>query len=269
MISGYTVILFRTTGDLEKSWIKVGHVSEFGGLRVLYDVMEDYPYPTKGELAPISSNPDSIVTSEALRVFHWFSRVKSVLGKFLSLTGNPYKLAASDDLASLSNHPGTPRIIGWGPLREALDGHPLFTTSLNMRTEKSKTHAGTDTSAIAQEAIIEGSQYLWDRKLLTQSVSVSILWRTEQDHDSTTSHPGSLLCMSRLQDQACRVVCFQNFEFALYSRESLRYNRRPLPDKRYPTPRIKGGFILPDSVREAEILCDDSGVSVVPGTFPT
>lgn len=175
-------------------------------------------------------------------------------------------LATSDDLSSLSSPSGAPRIVGWGPHREVLDGHPLFAASLNVHTGDPRIYAGTGISAIAQEAIVEGSQYFWDRELLTQSVS--ILWRTEQDHDSLTSLSGSVLCMGRLQDQTCCAVCFQNFESALYSPESLRYDHRPLPDARHPTPKIKGGFILPDSVRQAEILCDDSGVPVAPGTFP-
>lgn len=138
LISGYIVILFRTSAELEKSWVKDGHISEFGGLRVIYDVMEDYP--TKGEVpsgTPISSKPDNMGNTAALglklrfadgleaitvpthafvkckgthrpallRVFDWYARVKSALEKFLSPARDPYEQAVGQMRESSTNSP--------------------------------------------------------------------------------------------------------------------------------------------------------------------
>ncbi|KUM62785.1 hypothetical protein ACN42_g4334 [Penicillium freii] len=47
LISGFIVILFKSRADVEKSWTQDGFASEFGNLRLVYDVTEDNPTRTE------------------------------------------------------------------------------------------------------------------------------------------------------------------------------------------------------------------------------
>lgn len=58
-ISGFIVILFKSRTEVEKSWFEDGVATEFGNLRLLYDVIKDQP--TRQEVsrgAAIATRPD-------------------------------------------------------------------------------------------------------------------------------------------------------------------------------------------------------------------
>jgi len=117
-MSGFIVILFKTRADIEKSWMEDGPASEFGYLRLRYDIIEDEP--TQKELfkgAAIAAKRDcfetsvalgvkirfpsgleaitvpthgfvalrSIRTSPMLRVANWYALIKRKLGRFATL----------------------------------------------------------------------------------------------------------------------------------------------------------------------------------------
>jgi len=159
----------------------------------------------------------------------------------------------------------TPRVVGWGSYKDVLDGHPVFVVGLNIRTGVLTQRSGYGVSARAQRALIEGSQYMWDKELLSQSVS--ILWRTEFDDDSLAGLSGSALCLGQITDKTCLAVCFQNFQTPLYSRAYLADHRGLSEGSK--NPMAKGGFLLPADVREAQILCDEPEISTAPGTYPS
>ncbi|KAF3022348.1 hypothetical protein E8E15_009193 [Penicillium rubens] len=175
--------------------------------------------------------------------------------------------APSKSLPSIISPDGTPRVVGWGSYRNVLDGHPLFVMGLNVMTGNLIRRTSFGVSGRAQQALAEGSEYLWDKETLSQSVS--ILWRTEYDGDSPTDLSSATLCLGQISDRTCLAVCFQNFEFPLYSRAFLEEDHIDTPLKKVARPRMKGGFLLPSEVQRAEIICDDPEISAAPGTFPT
>jgi hypothetical protein len=160
----------------------------------------------------------------------------------------------------------TPCVVGWGSYTDVLNGNPLFVTGLNVPTGNTIMRSGTGISREAQVALAEGSQYLWDREVLSQNVS--ILWRTKEDADPLGGLSGSALCLGQLQDKTCLAVCFQNFESPLHSREMFREDYRRVPVGTSVI-TVKGGFLLPSEVRDTQILCNPSEAPTVSGTYPS
>lgn len=158
-------------------------------------------------------------------------------------------------------------MVGWGRYKDVLDGEPVFVVGFNIATGNIISRTGYGVSERAQRALFMGSQYLWDREVLSQNVS--ILWRTENDEDFLRGLSGTALCLGQLSDRTCLAVCFQNFETPLYSRAYMEHDHRGLPAEYYHNPRIKGGFLLPADVRAAQILCDEPETSFASGTYPT
>lgn len=67
LISGFIVILFQSRSDIEKSWREDGKASEFGFLRLVYEVIEIQP--TKDQIPsgkPIFPNPKDTNVSASL-----------------------------------------------------------------------------------------------------------------------------------------------------------------------------------------------------------
>ncbi|OQE18103.1 hypothetical protein PENFLA_c022G08050 [Penicillium flavigenum] len=123
---------------------------------------------------------------------------------------------------------------------------------LNVMTGNLIRRTGFGVSRRAQQALAEDSEYLWDKETLSQSVS--ILWRTEYDGEALTGLSGAALCLGQISDRTCLAVCFQNFEFPLYSRAFLEEDHRDPPPQYVAWPRMKGGFLLPSEVQQAEIM---------------
>jgi hypothetical protein len=133
----------------------------------------------------------------------------------------------SPKLPDVTSTDGTPCVVGWGGYKDLLDGKPVFVTGLNVPTGNTIIRSGSGLSREAQVALTVGSQYLWDRELLSQNVS--ILWRTEHYGDPLGGFPGSALCLGEAQDKACLVICFQNFESPLCSWELVKDDHRGAP----------------------------------------
>ena len=78
---------------------------------------------------------------------------------------------------------------------------------------------------------------------------------------------GPVVCLDQVHAEACRAICFQDFQTPLYRNDLLRhYYRRSPPDTTsYPT--VKGGFLLSNEVREAEIFSENPGATAAPGKF--
>ncbi|OJJ46548.1 hypothetical protein ASPZODRAFT_142358 [Penicilliopsis zonata CBS 506.65] len=356
-IGGFIVILFRSQADIKKSWTRDGLASEFGTLRLLYDVIEDWA--SREEVcgaSAIASTPNSLDTHASLglkvrfangqeaitvpthafvklghlnsrpllRMADWYARAKlalsrlaplkrrssepdigtlryeeagnSPLGKSVYLAGESKKIGvitstydpvSSDlmrfpsgflhdlslvtaeeggSLPTIISPDGTPRVNGWGDYQRVLDGDPLFVLAFNLATGTQVRRTGWGILPNARKAIAEGTEYIWDKQLCSQNIS--LLWRTEMVGDHLQGFSSSALCLGSPSDKTCEAVCFQNFEFNLSSRDLLAVDYRGASPRRHPLPVIKGGFILPAEVREAEILCEDKEVSAAPGTFP-
>ncbi|KAI2733079.1 hypothetical protein CBS147332_94 [Penicillium roqueforti] len=163
-----------------------------------------------------------------------------------------FPIGFTHDLSLITNDRGLPRMVtpdhtpqvsGWGTYQDVSDGNPVFVTSFNVSTGNQIRRIGTGVSTRAQQAIVEGSQYLWDKELLSQSVS--ILWRTQYDQDSLQGLSGTTLCLGLLSDKTCLAVCFQNFETPLCSSAVLNEDHRGPSNTEVTGFRLKGGFLLP------------------------
>jgi hypothetical protein len=104
-------------------------------------------------------------------------------------------------------------------------------------------------SAAAQNAVVMGTQYTWNREAF--HVNASILWRTNHDHDRATGFSGSVLCLGKPTDKVAKAVVFQNFESPVKPWEVLHDHRQSVSDPWNPT--FKGGFLLPEDIRNAKI----------------
>lgn len=176
-------------------------------------------------------------------------------------------LVTSDSLPVITSPIGTPRIVGWADYNDVLDGGPVFVVSSNVVTGNQNLRTGSGVSRAARRALVAGSEYSWERNPLSRSVS--ILWRTEYDGDRMEDFSGSVLCLGQVHAETCRAVCFQNFQTPLYSNQLLKYDHQRAPPDTTSYPTVKGGFLLPQEIRESEILSEDLGGTTAPGTFPS
>ena len=100
-----------------------------------------------------------------------------------------------------------------------------------------------------QQAVVVGCEYLWLKN--SHSQSASILWRTEIDFESSKGWSGSTLCVGKPTDPTAKALVFQNFESPIRSGQVAATERPLVGDNGWV---IKGGFLLPQEIREAEIV---------------
>ena len=103
----------------------------------------------------------------------------------------------------------------------------------------------------AQRAIVEGSEYFWDADGF--STNVSLLWRTNYDGDRAGGYSGSVLCYGKTTDKTALAVLFQNYESPLKLAVVERDRRPTVSMGAQYNPTFKGGFLLPEEIRQATI----------------
>jgi hypothetical protein len=141
-----------------------------------------------------------------------------------------------------------------------MDGAPIFMVAMNAQTGRFWAQEGTAMSSKAQEAVISGTEYLWDKEALSQSAA--LLWRTGFDSDDVAGYSGSVLCEGKPTDAEAKAVLFQNFQGHLKS-QAADADGRPVADNEY-QPMYKGGFLLPQEIRESAIRVGRAGKSLEP-----
>ena len=157
------------------------------------------------------------------------------------------------------NPPGTPVIVGWASYAAVLDGGPIFVCRQNVVTGRWRQLEGQGMSPAAQDALAVGCDYFWEHR--SRSKSTALLWRTNEDLDTAAYFSGSVLCLGQIAHNTARAVVFQNYEAPLRP-EHVRSDHRHLlstSTARSPNSRawFKGGFLLPDEVRQADIQMED------------
>ncbi|CAG8198029.1 unnamed protein product [Penicillium olsonii] len=183
----------------------------------------------------------------------------------ISLVTNP----RAKGLPEMEAPSRTACVVGWGSYEDVQAEEPIFMTALNVQNGNSIHRAGHGVSATDNKvALHEGAQHLWENQNLTQNIS--ILWRTEREHDSLEGFSGSVLCLGKREDKTCLAVCFQNFQFPMISKKKLLTEHRPasVVDDMREYALIRGGFLLPEEIRTSEILCHPSATSQTASTFP-
>lgn len=162
-------------------------------------------------------------------------------------------IITGDNLPGVANPPRAPKVVGWGDYCDALEGQFAFAMALNVLTEHTTPEPRRDLFGTLQKAVVEGTEYLWDRKSRTQSVA--LLWRAMHDGTDMEGLSGSVLCLGRPTDPHCKAVVFKHFETPICPQHF---------DSGDPTSAhgdiswssIKGGFLLPPELRSAEIICE-------------
>ncbi|KAJ5151753.1 hypothetical protein N7492_010048 [Penicillium capsulatum] len=174
-------------------------------------------------------------------------------------------IVMGEHLPKVSNPPRAPKIIGWGDYREALDGHFAFAMALSA-DENTADETRKDPFGTMQRVIVEGAEYLWDRKSRTQSVA--LLWRAMHDGTDMEGLSGSVLCLGQPTDPHCRAVVFKNFETPICP-QHFEVTGQPSASGDIAWSSIKGGFVLPPDIRNAEILCESEDYAPIPADDQT
>lgn len=137
-------------------------------------------------------------------------------------------------------------MAGWGQCGKALRGRPVFVTRYNVGTSSWFTYQGYGMTRLAQHSIIHGTQYSWERK--TRHPSTALLWRTMRDTDTVERVSGSVLCLGQIHEETAQALLFQNFEGSLMATDHVQIS----PDE--DSPSFKGGLLLPQEVRNSQII---------------
>lgn len=140
------------------------------------------------------------------------------------------------------------QVVDWAPYEDALDGQPVFTCLFHVWDKAAEIIEGGLASRATQEAVVIGSEYIWEKNATSQSAS--ILWRTDSDLTTAAGFSGSTLCVGKPSDKYVKALVFQNFQKPITSSE-VAGNDRVLSNE-YGC-LIKGGFVLPQEIRDSEI----------------
>lgn len=100
----------------------------------------------------------------------------------------------------------------------------------------------------AQQSIIHGTQYSWEER--TRAQGTALLWRTIRDTDTVEQASGSVLCLGNPQDETAKALLFQNFQGPLMATEHVEISKED-------SPSFKGGFLLPEDIRNSQIIMAD------------
>jgi len=164
------------------------------------------------------------------------------------------------ELHSPENHP---RIVAWAPYDRVMSGEPVYVCRQNI-TGEWRILEGKIMSDAMQSAVVEGSEYFWDRK--SRHHRVALLWRTKHDFDTAKQYSGTALCLGTPHQKTSEVVVFQNYEARLRPQWITPNESGMDSNLNYCT--FKGGFLLPLSIRQSEIAMDRDRFPEAPSTMP-
>ncbi|RPA70950.1 hypothetical protein BJ508DRAFT_382209 [Ascobolus immersus RN42] len=154
----------------------------------------------------------------------------------------------------------------------ALGPTPVFTLRQKVQfPDKPEIFKGDTMSREQKTELVEGTTYLWEKDQYVRS----LLWRTECDYVSVRGASGSVLCIGSPGQAGSKVqaVVFQNYQSQFPFPWSLQ-KTQPRPKSQYrptigplantkaltdvcPTNfTLKGGFFLPDAVKNGTILAE-------------
>ncbi|KAJ5690359.1 hypothetical protein N7462_004751 [Penicillium macrosclerotiorum] len=154
-------------------------------------------------------------------------------------------LITDDDLPALVSPPGYPVVSEWASYSTALAGSDVYVVRMNTVVGKWRLLRGIiDPNAIRNATVI-GTEYVWDRTAGSQNAS--LLWTATEPFTPTIGWSGSVLCLGRPTDRSSMAVVFQNFEEDFYSFIN------PMTGESTEV-IVKGGFLLPESVRSSTII---------------
>lgn len=108
-----------------------------------------------------------------------------------------------------------------------------------------------DTVGSVQKVVVEGTEYLWDRKSRTQSAA--LLWRAVHHETDEEGFSQSVLCLGQPNDEHCHVVALEHFETPI-CHQHLMCDHMSRNDVLCCS--LQGGFLLPSELGQTEIVCN-------------
>ncbi|KKK21464.1 hypothetical protein ARAM_003766 [Aspergillus rambellii] len=188
----------------------------------------------------------------------WLTNVKKRIGRITETFDKPspilpypmgYKhdisLITDKDLPLLVSPPGYPVVLGWADYSAALAGSRVYAVRMHTLVGRWKSLEGTIDPNAIRDATVVGAQYLWDHT--THSQNASLLWKTTEPSTPAQGWSGSVLCLGRPTDESSKAILFQNFEVWCLSYTNPLTGIKPII-------AVKGGFLLPESVRSSMIV---------------
>lgn len=166
----------------------------------------------------------------------------------------------ASNMPQLDKHPADPR--------QALRAPEVFVTRFNLRYMRWDTFAGKMITGPPREAFVSGMDYFWEREHVKRKRA--ILWRTERDGTSVTGASGSAICLGNKSGKACQAIVFQNYQ-SLIGKNKF-WENYDVQKFLAGLPRLasfKGGFLLSEDVKNAEIVFEDDKPQWRSFTSPT
>jgi hypothetical protein len=166
-------------------------------------------------------------------------------------------LITGHDLPEMSMPPNFPMMeSSFADPDEALKASDVFLSRFNVRFGRWDTFTGHAVTGSAREALVVGMDYFWQRRHVKPKRA--LIWRTETDDHSVAGASGSTLCLGAPSAQTCKPVVFQNYQTGFHrnnfwAMDGIRNHISGYPE----TACFKGGFLLPEDVRTAEIIMAD------------
>lgn len=140
--------------------------------------------------------------------------------------------------------------------KQALRAPEVFVTRFNVRYSRWDTFAGNLITGPPREALVSGMDYFWEKGHV--KLKRAILWRTERDDTSVTGASGSALCLGNKSGKTCQAIVFQNYQ-SLIGKNKF-WENCDVQNFLAGLPRLasfKGGFLLPEDVKNAQIVFED------------
>jgi len=160
------------------------------------------------------------------------------------------------ELPDMFSAPRCPTITSWASYEEVLDGGEVFVCNLKIGIpESANLIAGYIRPQSTQRVIVDGIQYTWQKKAYDESRS--LLWHSTIHQDSVKGYSGTVICLGNPTDRFAKAVVFQNFEgtVKLKAPEEVRCMiRESVGMENRDFIHYKGGFFLPQTIRNAQIL---------------
>lgn len=156
-------------------------------------------------------------------------------------------------------------IAEWGSIEEALAGAPIFCAIPNVTRGFSlgaKLLEGTVATEGFRSALVHGSQTIWERDM----IKVSFLWRTTRDVDFAQGFSGGVICLGKPPEKNCKPLLFQNFAHTVrkWPKGEPRQIKTVKRFRKSVIETIKGGFLLPDEIRNSRIILTGLPISLRP-----
>lgn len=165
------------------------------------------------------------------------------------ITGqNIPQMVMSPNMPQLDKHFADPK--------QALRAPEVSVTRFNVRYSRWDTFAGNLITGHSREALVSGMDYFWEKGHV--KLKRAILWRTERDDTSVTGASGSALCLGNKSGKTCQAIVFQNYQ-SLIGKNKFWENCN-VHNFLAGLPRLtsfKGGFVLPEDVKNAQIVFED------------